>query len=182
MDIYDILEQGEKLHDAEANAWYQGDVVGIANAQQGQRVLEDELMSESAPKSSNSRFSLALKPVLAGASLLTSAIVGAGIAKDLTPSLEDVVIYHTEDNSEDDFYAGKHVAIEPDFYARGDWNPISQASIVSMTPINIPMGSGTIDFTDVYEVSINIDNYSQRSIHGLTNNVKWDIGETHEQK
>jgi len=100
MDSYDIIERGGELYETENSAYNRGDIVGMASAQQGMRALEDELMSESDPKSSNSMFYRALKPVLAGASLLTSAIAGAGIAKDSTPSLEDVVVYHTEDNSE----------------------------------------------------------------------------------
>ncbi len=118
MDIYDILERGEELHESEANAWYNGDVVGIARAQEGQRVLESELMSEPDSKSSNSMFYRALKPVLAGASLLTSAIIGAGVADDLAPSLDDVVVYQANSNEDvEELFTVDNIVCD-DFYTR----------------------------------------------------------------
>ena len=198
MDIYDILEKGEKLHESEANAWYQGDILGIARAQEGQRVLESELMSESTPKHSNSMFSRVSKPLLAGASLFIPAFFGAGVADDLAPSLEDVVIYHASSNKDleelftvdnitcDDFYTRDYDRIgmfekvecsfevnqnnesEPDFY-------------ISFIDFNSPVedgdGSGR-----VYESGhISFSSYDKKTVIApvyLNNTDKDDLGNT----
>jgi len=118
MDNYDIIERGKELYETENSAYNRGDIVGMASAQQGMRALEDELMSESDPKSSNSMFYRALKPVLAGACLLTSAIAGAGIAKDSIPSLEDVVVYHSSSNKDfEELFTVENILCD-DFYTR----------------------------------------------------------------
>tara|TARA_Y100000310_G_scaffold338994_1_gene430258 strand:- start:53 stop:3742 length:3690 start_codon:yes stop_codon:yes gene_type:complete len=147
MDIYHILEKGEKLHEAEANAWYNGDVVGIARAQQGQRALEDELMSEPVSTPSNSMFYRALKPVLAGASILTSAILGAGVANDLAPSLEEPVIYHVEDNAEPTDY-GHQLTTEQSFNTEFKLEPLTEQSIVGYHEYNITLEDDCIKFPE----------------------------------
>tara|TARA_Y100000034_G_scaffold136947_1_gene217491 strand:- start:6860 stop:10456 length:3597 start_codon:yes stop_codon:yes gene_type:complete len=119
------------------------------------------------------------KAIASAGTIILSAIAGAGIAKELMPQsvLDDIVQPHSSNNEDTDYYAGKHIANEPEFNEGGDYNTLSQASIVGMNPVDITMGGGAIDFSEA-DVRVVIENDSLWEVHGLYGALKWDTGDT----
>lgn len=143
-ELHEYITESAKLEEAEDIAWSSGDVLGIVKSLQDQRNLEEPVFSEpQITQQKDSMFYRALKPVLAIASIL----VGAGVANDLAPSLEEPMIYHAEDNAEPTDY-GHQLITEQSFNTEFKVEPLTEQSIAGYHEYNITLEDDCIKFPE----------------------------------